>query len=123
MKFPRVVYAIYPLNENGKIAGVYVGSTFDFKRRAYLHMHKNPASRQPFQELMIKNGFYYQTFNIINSFDEAHLEYDWMDFFKKNGVVVFNQRTDFHSPDYRRITEPSIPKWTGEGVIWQYVTS
>mgnify|MGYP003295990262 CR=1 FL=1 len=51
MYFPRIIYAIYPFDENGHVAGVYVGSTKNVEKicfiiiKLYFIFYKTPTHR------------------------------------------------------------------------------
>lgn len=124
MKLPRYVYAIYPFDEDGKIAGVYVGATSNIRCRMKNHVN-NMRQQQELHGMMRENGFTYQILETIKEYNDRHLEYDWMDFFKeKTPLRVFNISDDCFAPDYKRCARKyEHPIWTGGGVLWQLSTS
>lgn len=122
MRYPRKIYAIYPFDENGNIAGVYVGSSFDYEERIKGHFFSRKVEQEYFHSLMRTNGFTFQLLGDIQDVRENHLEYDWMDFLNKSGVKVFNSLVG-----KTRSWEDSLvgflkPVWTGSGVTWKLTT-
>lgn len=92
MIFPRYVYAIYPYNQNGQYAGVYVGSTKDVRERIRLHLAKKKEDpQQELHDLMRQNGFEYEILDEVKGMSERDAEYKWVHHFLKFGVIqVFN---------------------------------
>ena len=107
MKIPRIVYAIYPHDENGNIVGVYVGSTHDLKRRLQIHMadRTTKGEQVTLHNLMRENGFDYQKLDTINEFKERHLEYDWIAYFKEKTNLKVLNRIEGKSLNHRNCNE------------------
>ena len=104
MKLPRKVYAIFPLNENGEIAGVYVGSSANVKERIKHHLQTYGMNQNELHELMRKNGYMYCLLNSILEHKESHFEYDWIDFFDKcTSLRVFNNQRGVCGASWRRL--------------------
>jgi len=124
MKLPRYVYAIYPLDGSGDIAGVYVGTTSNIRCRIKNHI-STKGQQTELHKMMRENGFMYQIVETISEYEDRHLEYDWIDFFKKKThLMVFNKMDDCFSADFSRCEKPyGTPVWTGGGVAWQLCTS
>lgn len=141
MKIPAQIYAIYPLNKDGSIAGVYVGRTGDLHQRLYLHTtpKKNDDKQEEFHSLMKENGFYYQVLDDVKVFAERHLESDWINFFEMQDVKLFNKaqttgykmsKGEAKSGNAENLIRKqkdslirfSVPHWTGEGVVWRVET-
>jgi hypothetical protein len=102
-QFPKSVYVIFPHDDSGEIAGVYVGSSGNAFERLKMHLHDNQTQKE-LHDLMRRNGFDWFVVDVIKNRTDLHLEYDWMDFFKQNTHLhLFNQRTQYHKPDWRRI--------------------
>lgn len=99
---PRTIYAIFPKDENGNIAGVYVGSTFTgLRHRIAVHLGKKSSHQKELHNLMRTNGFVYQSLETRVFPEDFDLEYDWIDYFlKKTNLRVFNKMTKKHQ-DYR----------------------
>lgn len=120
MKYPRKVYVIYPLDENGEIIGAYVGSSFDVEYRIKSHLYEVGTDSLPeLHKAMKENGFRFETFNDIHNTDENHFEYDWMDFYIKNGIKVFNSQMGSGNCE-RLETSYGRPVWLGKGVVWEF---
>lgn len=118
MKYPKTIYAIYVFDENGDVIGVYVGSSENVKQRILAHRTTTKA-QQELHELMRKNGFNFQLLGVINEYEEAHLEYDWVDFFTHMGVKVFNT-LKYKNVNWKRlITDYSVPVWNGKSVTYR----
>ena len=86
MKYPRIIYAIFPFNKNGEAEGVYVGSTCDLNARLrnHLDIRNNSKTQKELHRLMRENGYTYGILGNIEDIYENRLEYDWIDFFAKN---------------------------------------
>ena len=118
MKYPKTIYAIYPYDENGEVAGVYVGSSEMVKTRILAH-RSNVRTQLELHELMRKNGFTFQMLGVINDYEESHLEYDWAEFFTCMGLKVFNT-LKYKNVNWKRlITDYSVPVWNGKGVTYR----
>lgn len=115
--FPKQVYAIYPRDEQGNVAGVYVGSANDVNARFIGHMADHKCQKE-LHDMMRHNGFTFQILGVENGYDETHLEYDWVDFFKKSGAHVFNQFIKGGNADVV-CSGFSKPIWNGQGVVWE----
>lgn len=88
------IYALYPLDENKRIAGVYVGTTSDVKRRMKEHVYSNTfwIGNKP------ATDFVYQ---VLDETDDPRLEYDYIDLLGMTGLPLLNKKIGNHS-DYRR---------------------
>lgn len=122
MKKPRYIYAIYPHDENGDYAGVYVGITSNVKRRLQIHLkdlYCHPNSVE-LHRLMKNNGYSYQTIDDVQSNDDTYLEYDWIDFFRaKTDLHIFNTKIGSHA-DFRNCKKGDLfPFFFNGGVAWQ----
>lgn len=120
------VYAIYPFDASGRIAGVYVGCTGDVKRRIELHLcNKSPKDKQAeLHQMMRENGFFYQVLDMWKGgYYMDYCEYDWIEFFKVSGANVFNFKENEHADHTRCSRGKEHPIWTGGGVLWQLSTS
>lgn len=89
----KKVYALFPYDKDGKIAGVYVGSTRQPAER--MRIHKNTPNghgkQDELHELMRTNGFYYVVVDEYKSCFESYIEFDWLDFFiKRTKLKIFN---------------------------------
>lgn len=118
---PKHIYAIYPYDENGNVAGVYVGITENVSRRIKMHLNdKNAGQRQKeMHELMRKNGFSFQELGTCTTLEENYREYDWIQFFKSCGLKMFNFREGNRADAKRCGNVFWHPHWTGRGVTWQ----
>lgn len=104
--YPKQVYLIFPFDENGKIEGVYVGSSNDVRSRVKNHRndHHSSGKQKILHDLMRKNGYDYLIVDEIKSFHENHVEYDWMDFFIKNTTFqLFNNQVGLCGADWHRL--------------------
>ena len=116
------IYAIYPFDRSKNFAGVYVGSTDNLKRRIKLHLNnKRDTSQALLHSLMRENGYVFQVLEEIDCWEDAHLEYDWIDFFETNSnLTVFNKKVGCFSADWKRCKKPwGVPVFTGGGVAWR----
>ena len=141
MNVPAQIYAIYPLDGEGNIAGVYVGMTSDIQTRIYQHtIPKTNDVQDEFHSLMRENGFYFQVLDVVKELKDRHLEADWINFFELQDIKLFNKaKTKGYklprckSPGgnaqnlirewNRNLTKFFVPHWGGAGVIWQVKTS
>lgn len=105
--YPRKVYVIFPFNSDGTIAGVYVGSSYRVKERIECHKGDHQSKHMvELHDLMRENGFKYQIIDEIGDWRETHIEYDWIDFFKKKTTMkVFNFRQNICGADWHRLKE------------------
>lgn len=102
-KYPKSVYVIFPHDASGQVAGVYVGSSGNAAKRIEIHV-RNFHSQTELHDLMRKNGFDWFVIDCIHDSSEKHLEYDWIDFFKKKTCLhLFNAKTLCYQPDWRRL--------------------
>ena len=117
MTFPSDVYAIYPYDEEGQVAGVYVGSAHNVQHRFNGHLQARTHQKE-LHDLMRKNGFTFQILGKQNSYKESNLEYDWIDFFKQTNVKVFNSY--IREGSFENVCSGfSKPVWNGKGVVWK----
>jgi len=84
------IYALYPLDDNGKALGVYVGITSDVSRRMKEHLYSNSYyyGNEPITD------FAYQ---VLDEPDNTYTEYDFIDLFKISGIPLLNQRIGNHA--------------------------
>lgn len=96
MKYPRQVYLLFPYDEFGDIAGVYVGSSHNVARRMDYHFSDRSTKfrkQRNLHKLMRDNGFSYVVVDTIENEDFSYIEYDWVDYFLQNfNVRVFNSK-------------------------------
>lgn len=119
MRVPRKVYAIYPFTEYGEIAGVYVGSSYHASHRIREHfLNKGKNAHTEFHELMRRNGFAWQELDDIPTFFDKHKEFDWIAFFRKQNVRVFNTKLGIDADQTKIYRNGNAPIWTGEKVDW-----
>ncbi len=111
-KFPRYVYAIYTHSDDGKL-GVYVGSSAYPNIRIESHKYDLYANDECLSHCMRKNGYDSRMLDVINNEDEACLEYDWIDFYDRLNVRVFNKMRR-RSADYRRCILTKIERQVDE---------
>lgn len=120
--FKRIIYAIYPLDSDGNIAGVYVGMTRNLRQRIKGHMNdRHTENQMGFHSLMRDYGFYYQILENVEEYPDRRHEYDWIDYFKHMGVPVFNAQTECFSPDYRRV-EMAVKHILRDGTVLDDIT-
>lgn len=113
--YPRLVYALYPFDENGLIAGVYVGSAHDLEKRIGTHLTNHGGNQLELHELMRNNGFSFQILDFVPNRTLSHIEYDWIDFFSRVNLRLFNERK--WDGDARNIYQMSThPYWNGKSV-------
>ena len=94
MIYPRYGYAIFPYDENGDIAGVYVGSSCNVTKRVNGHMatKTNNDAQKELHELMRKNGYGVVELYVAYKRNDSFKEYMWMDIFiKYSKYKVFNK--------------------------------
>lgn len=106
MAYPKSVYAIFPFDSEGNVAGVYVGSTWNLKERIRCHIgtHVELGKQTLLHDLMRNNGFICVNIGIIQNFKEAHIEYDWIDFFQnRTNLNLFNNRIGLCNANWHRI--------------------
>ena len=111
LKYPRKVYLIFPFDDNGKVAGVYIGCSHNPVARMELHIREKPLPRKEQNELhrlMRDNGFLYGVVDEIPTYTEQYIEYDWVDYFKQNyGYRIFNSlKYGSGEADCSRIVSP-----------------
>lgn len=93
MSYPKKVYVLFPFDDEGLIAGAYVGSSENVNERLRIHKntHEGHGKQDQLHELMRKNGYTYAVVDEIKSFHETYIEFDWIDFFqKRTKLAVFN---------------------------------
>lgn len=109
--YPKEVYLIFPFDENGNAAGVYVGASSWVEERIRNHLYSGksePDNQKEAHLLMKENGFSYTVVDTIEDFNETHIEYDWIDFFLKNtDLRVFNSlKIGLKNADWKRLNNP-----------------
>ena len=103
MKYPKKIYAIFPYESNGKVAGVYVGITNNLKIRIANHFYDHSSCQPELHDLMRKNGYSYLVLGEISRYKDGYLEYDWIDFFsKKTRLKIFNKSVGLLGADFSR---------------------
>lgn len=117
MYFPRQVYAIYPYNEQGEVAGVYIGSSQNVRERFGNHL-SSKHTQDELHRLMNEFGYTFQVLDTEHNYDETQLEYDWIDFFIKSKAKVFNKYTRDGNQENVQ-TKFIKPFWNGKGVVWK----
>ena len=100
--YTMTIYAIFPKDKDGNVAGVYVGSTHGtLKERINMHLIDKHPSQKELHELMKTNGYIYQSLESRVGWGNRDLEYDWVDYYlKKSNLRVFNKYLGIHR-DYR----------------------
>ena len=92
--YTLTVYAIFPKDKDGDIAGVYIGSTFgklELRIKNHLRFDKKPNQKE-LHNLMKNNGFIYQSLESKLEWRNRSLEYDWVDYYRqKTNLRVFNK--------------------------------
>ena len=104
--YPKKVYVIFPFNEDGSVAGVYVGASSRVNERIKCHRctHIPQGKQTLLHDLMRNNGFNYLVIDVINHWHENHIEYDWMDFFEhRTNLMLFNNQTGLCCADWHRL--------------------
>lgn len=95
----RFIYAIFTLDENKKITGVYVGSTNDIGKRIDGHLADkyNPCEKQKeLHDIMRTGAFIVRELNKVD-YKNRWREYEWMRFFMDyTDLKIYNTYTDFH---------------------------
>lgn len=116
----RYIYALYPFNEYGMVAGVYVGSTNRIRQRMANHRNNNKyhPRQKEMHELIRKYGYCFQVLDEYEGYSESIKEYDWIQFFEMQDVKLFNERKKSDA-DFKRCKKYGTPIWTGGGVAWQ----
>lgn len=109
--YPKEVYLIFPYDENGIIAGVYVGSSCFVSFRIAEHRYTTENRKDDQKELhklMRDNGFTYLIVDEIKSWHESFTEYDWVDYFAKNyNIKIFNSpNVGRVNRDWHRLNKP-----------------
>ena len=97
----RFLYAIFTLNKEKKVNGVYVGSANDIGKR--ISSHLNPKKEQyneriaELHRIMNEGNFLVRPLNSVN-YKERWQEYDWIRFFRDyTNLKVYNTLVDCHS--------------------------
>lgn len=106
MNYPKKVYALFPYDENGNIAGVYVGAAKSPERRMKGHRYSKDGlgKQDELHQLMRKNGYTYAVVDEIDHWINNHIEYDWLDFFvKKTNLKIFNNVVGVCDANWERI--------------------
>lgn len=92
--YPREVYLIFPYDEFGNVAGVYVGSSSWVEERIRRHLYdfnNEFINQRELHELMRKNGFALAVVDNIENYKESYTEYDWVDYFRNfYDMRIFN---------------------------------
>ena len=93
MSYPKKVYILFSFNEQGLIAGAYVGSSANVQER--IRIHKNTqdghGKQDQLHKLMRKNGYTYVVVDEIETCKDTYIEFDWLDFIiKRTNLTVFN---------------------------------
>ena len=83
------IYALYPLNEDGRAVGVYVGITSDVKRRIREHVY---GGQYWLDDKPVTN-FAYQVLDELGEDDDPYSEYDYIDLYRKIGLQILNSKT------------------------------
>ena len=102
----KFVYGIFPYDDTGKVAGVYVGITEgDVNRRMTNHLrnYNSKHGLRDLHELMRTNGFHWVILATVD-YKERCVEYDWIDYFsKKTDLKVFNYKLSCAGADWHKI--------------------
>ena len=109
--YPKEVYLIFPYDEDGIIAGVYVGSSCSVSWRIAEHYYateNRQDNQKELHKLMRDNGFTYLVVDKIKSLHESFTEYDWVDYFAKNhNIKIFNSsKVGRVNRDWLRLKKP-----------------
>ena len=94
----RFIYAIFTLDENKKVNGVYVGSSNEIKVRIDNHLHSKTlcGNQQELHDIMRTGAFIVRDLNKVNH-ETSWKEYDWIRFFRDyTSLKVFNSLIDCH---------------------------
>lgn len=94
MRVPRYGYAIFPYDEKGNVAGVYVGSSCNVANRIAVHRatKHNKDAQKELHELMRNNGYEVVELFTMNKLGDSYIEYMWIDIFiKYSKYKVFNK--------------------------------
>lgn len=95
----RFLYAIFTLDENNKVNGVYVGSANEIKRRIDSHLmdRNDPYGKQhELHEVMRTGAFIVRELNKVNH-ETSWKEYDWIRFFRDyTNLKLYNTLIDCH---------------------------
>lgn len=88
------IYAIFTLDDDGLIIGVYVGITErSVEDRINNHLHSNDPTQKELHEHM-KSGRYIVRHLERVEYRSKWKEYDWIDFFQKHTKYkVYNRKT------------------------------
>lgn len=106
MSYPKKVYALFPYDDEGKVAGVYVGVSQNLKNR--MRVHKNTQNGKGKQdrlhELMRRNGYTFKIIDEVRRWEDGHIEYDWIDYFlKETNFPVFNNEVSLCGANWKRL--------------------
>lgn len=110
MSYPKKVYVLFPHNDEGMIAGVYVGSSENVKERIRGHKntHDGHGKQDELHNLMRRNGYTYFVVDEISEWRESYIEFDWMDYFIKcTNLPVFNNFVS-KKANWERITPKGV---------------
>ena len=121
-EYPKQIYAIYPLDKDGNITGVYVGSAWSVHDRIKNHLYTNGEkdSQNELHTQMRLYGFRYQVLGRILTKETSYLEYVWVEFFNTQGLKTYNIHLTNRQDLKKHFDEIDRPIWTGAGVICQY---
>ena len=106
MNYPKKVYALFPYDEKGDIAGVYIGVSGNLKDRLRVHLNtpSGKGNQDRLHELMRRNGYTFTVLDEVETWKDGHLEYDWLDFYiKKTDFQVFNNVTGLCQANWERV--------------------
>lgn len=124
MQSLEYVYAIYPFDEKGNLAGVYVGKTKNLRNRIRAHYSTSPVNdpQITLHDLMRNNGFTFQLLEITFNPRTSYLvEEHWIDFFSHEDIKVFNVVKGING-DLKKCTRQNgfsgEPVFNGGGVVW-----
>ena len=88
---------------------MYVGSSFRVNERIQNHLHDYCVQQWDLHEAMRKHGFDVFIVDVIENGKQAHLEYDWIDFFvKKTDFRVCNVKRNLLNADWHRIEKKEV---------------
>jgi hypothetical protein len=89
----RFLYAIFTLDENHKVNGVYVGSANEIKLRIDNHLgnkREECGKQKELHDIMRTGAFVVRELNKVNH-ETSWKEYDWIRFFRDyTNLKIFN---------------------------------
>ena len=98
----RFIYAIFTLDENKTVTGVYVGSTNDIKSRIEGHLsRKKPIceKQDELHEIMRTGAFVVKSLGMVQ-YKDRWVEYDWIRFFRDyTNYKVYNTLVDCYEKE------------------------